>query len=476
MADPARIEALEQQLQDLQTQLTRQAQQSAQQQTQIANQTTQLTQQAALLAQQAAQPIVPPPVQPGPFALTPALANQNIIDLSSTKGIKLYKSITTPLDIKFDGSSKELVLFMDELKHKADENGWNDMLLRVSDRHPVNPTFRNLITNHRLIDIEDVRAHAQTYIGTQARVAQDSNMMYIFIRDSLSKGARSKMATEHVQYDINGTPDGPCYLKALLVTYFVETIATNYVLRQKLQALPDAMKRLKFDVSSFNSYVNQLTLNLTSGGETSNDMMVYLFTAYEKVEDASFQTYIAHKKEAYDEGSITLTPLSLMALALAKYNLLQSQTKWLKKTKDEEQLVALTAQLKEAKAKLQSLSKASSAPTSTTTPHNGKHKGKLKLEPWYYENPDGLETMTKDDRTLFWCSFEKRWGNHGTARCYKKRAHDKQVAADKAHSTPSKGKQKDKKDKAKALTLAKALIAINSGGDQQESISNDDSS
>ena len=294
MADEARVDALEQQLQALQTQL--------------AAQTAQIAQQAAQLVQQAAQPVAQQPVQPGPFALTPALANQNVIDLASAQGIKLYKSITTPLDNKFDGTSSELVLFMDELRRKADENGWNHTLLRVSDRHPITPTIRNLLVHHRLLDIEDVRAHAQTYIGTPARVAQDSNMMYIFIRDSLSKGARSKMATEHAQYDINGTPDGPCYLKALLVTYFVETIATNYVLRQKLQALPDAMQHLKFNISDFNSYVNELTLNLSQGGEGTTDMMVNLFTAYESVEDASFHNYIAHKKEAYDEGSTALTP------------------------------------------------------------------------------------------------------------------------------------------------------------------------
>jgi hypothetical protein len=82
MADEARIAALEQQLQALQTQLTA------------------ATVQAA---QPAAPPVAQPPiVQPGPFALTPALANQNVIDLLSSPGIKLYKTITTPLANKFE--------------------------------------------------------------------------------------------------------------------------------------------------------------------------------------------------------------------------------------------------------------------------------------------------------------------------------------------------------------------------------------
>jgi hypothetical protein len=160
-----------------------------------------------------------------------------------------------------------------------------------------------------MIDIEDVRAHAETYIGTQARIVQDSNVMYIFIRDSLSKGARLKMATKHVQYDIKGTLDGPSYLKALLVIYFVETIANNYILRQKLQALvPDAMKRLKFNVSSFNSYVNQLSSNLTTGGGCSTDMILYLFNAYEKVDDANSVPTLPTRKKTTMRDLLYLLP------------------------------------------------------------------------------------------------------------------------------------------------------------------------
>jgi hypothetical protein len=341
MADDARIQALEQQLQMLQTQL--------------AAATAQIAQQP--------QPVAPQPPQPGPFALTSALANQNVIDLLTTQGrIKLYKAITTPLATKFNGSSRKLVLFMDELRHKADEFGWNDTLLSVSDQHPITPTNRNLLLHHRLITMANVRAHAMTYIGTHARVAQDSNMMYIFLKESLTEGARSRMANEHQKYDINGTPNGPCYLKAILVTYFVETIATNFVLRQKLQALPDAMKRHKYNVGSFNSYVNELVQNLAHhGGKVTSDLMVYLFAAYEAVNDKSFRTYIAHKKEAYEDGSEQLTVPSLMKLALTKYNLLTDQTSWCKKSPEEEQMVALSAQLEQAKAEIEGLSHASTA-------------------------------------------------------------------------------------------------------------------
>jgi hypothetical protein len=293
MDSQAQITALEQQLQAMQAQL------------------------AAVLAQPA-QPVVQQALPPGPFALTPALANQNVIDLLSPQGIKLYKSITTPLANKFDGSSRKLVLFMDEIHHKADEYGWNTTLLSISDQNPVAPRQRNLLLHHRLVTMENVRAHAMVYIGAHERVAQDSNMMYLFIRDSLTEGARSRMANEHAQYDVNGTPDGPCSLKALLVTYFVETIATNFLLREKLQALPEAMKKLKFNIGAFNAYVQELVQDLAQGGEVTSDLMVHLLRAYEEVTDKSFRTYIDHKKEAYEEGNEQLNVQTLMNLALVK--------------------------------------------------------------------------------------------------------------------------------------------------------------
>ena len=446
-------------------------------QTQIAAQTAQINQQATQIAVQgqAAQGQAAPPPAQGPFALSPALANRNVIDLLAAPGIKLYKSITAPLDNKFDGSAKELTLFMDELRRKSEESGWNLDLLQVSDRDPITPTNRYLLSLHRLISIEDVQAHAQVYIGTQSRLAQDSEMMYVFLQGSLAKGAKRRMALQHHEYDINGTPDGPCFLKALLSVYFVETMATNFVLREQLIDLPNAMKRYKSDVASFNQYVNEITNNLTAGGESSSDMLVYLFKAYKEVKDTNFLTYMAHKKEAYEDGTLPLTPLTVMSLALTKYNLLKSQQTWLHKTKEEDQLVALTAQLKAANSKLQDLSKVSQTPTTTRTPHPGRHN-KKHYEDWCYQNPDHLETMQKDGVTYHWCKFEKRWSNHITAKCYKKIAHDKRTAAEQAKTHTRQGKHKDKKATAKALTLAKALIAMTEGADGQESYSEDDSS
>jgi hypothetical protein len=65
----------------------------------------QLAQQAAQIAAVQAQQ-TPPALAVVPFALTPALATQNIINMTALKGTKLYNAIMTPLVIMFGGSSE----------------------------------------------------------------------------------------------------------------------------------------------------------------------------------------------------------------------------------------------------------------------------------------------------------------------------------------------------------------------------------
>jgi hypothetical protein len=87
-------------------------------------------QQALIQALQAGQAAAVPPVvaqaavpPPGPFALTPALAMPDVIDLSTLTGIKLYKKITEPLEIPFDGTPAKLSSFLDSIAQRARDSG-----------------------------------------------------------------------------------------------------------------------------------------------------------------------------------------------------------------------------------------------------------------------------------------------------------------------------------------------------------------
>jgi hypothetical protein len=158
------VVALQEQLSEQQVLIQQQAAQAAAQATQLA---------ALMQAQQ--QPAAVPLVVPGSFALTPAEAQQNVVDLSTSTGLKLYKQIVTPLLTPFDGSADKLMVFLSSVANKAASSGWNADILQISNQDPIQPQIKNLIQQHRMLStMENVRAHATNYIWQQSRAAQNS--------------------------------------------------------------------------------------------------------------------------------------------------------------------------------------------------------------------------------------------------------------------------------------------------------------
>jgi hypothetical protein len=296
--------------------------------------------------------------------------------------------------------------------------------------------------------------------------------MYEFLRESLSEAARTHVALQSDRYTVNGTPDGPSYLKVILLTFYVETNATDFHLRETLHNLPKKIKDLKSDVPAFNQHVRETVSDLASGGQVSTDLLVYLFNAYLLVDDHNFKKYIERKKEDYDDNREAVTAESLMTAAETKYNQLKQSKTWKAKTPAEEQLIALTAQLLQAKDQLSKLSKGKSSTSSTKTTStksdssassnkssstSNKRKTDLrtKYPDWRFERKGKDTKLTRNDKTYWWCDVLNMWANHEPKDC---RA-AKQAKDGNKKETRQHGKSTDNKN----LHLAKALIAINQG-------------
>ena len=58
-------------------------------------------------------------VQASKFALTPAKADNEIIDYTSSKGKKLYALATMKLSIPFDGDPANLETFLESVQQQA---------------------------------------------------------------------------------------------------------------------------------------------------------------------------------------------------------------------------------------------------------------------------------------------------------------------------------------------------------------------
>jgi hypothetical protein len=153
---------------------------------------------------------------------------------------------------------------------------------------------------------------------------------------------------------VQGFYDGPSYLKVILLTFYVETRATDFHLREKIHALPTRMFELDYDILSFNTHVRETIDQLASGGGESSDLLLCIFKAYAIVPDSDFKRFIQRKRDDYDDG-ILITVESLMADTQTKFAQLKQTKKWKAKTHREEAIVALAAQLNETTEKINRL-------------------------------------------------------------------------------------------------------------------------
>ena len=128
-----------------------------------------------------AQPNVP---QEGPrFALTPALATRGIIDYSTRAGERIYMSATKELDSKkYDGEAQGLMAFLELLEERATNFGWDSSIMMIPTQ---GENTASLLTEYGTITIDQVRAHEETYITSQSRTAQDTNLLYECIMNSI---------------------------------------------------------------------------------------------------------------------------------------------------------------------------------------------------------------------------------------------------------------------------------------------------
>ena len=272
----------------------------------------------------------PPNRQPSPnaptpepiFALSPALATRGIIDYSTRAGEKIYSSATKELDaLKYDGEAQGLMAFLELLEERATNFGWDTSIMMLPD---PNGTPTNLLTGYSTITLEQVRRHEESYISTQTRNAQDSNLLYKCIMNSISTECKAKLTIWKKEYRCGQLPSGNLLLKVLIRECHLDTNATIGGIRNQLSALDSYLPTMGYNITKFNMYMKNLVDQLWARGEFTNDLLINLFKGYLSATDKFFTTYIEKKLEAYKEGQ-DMTANQLMLWARNKYDLLLRQ-------------------------------------------------------------------------------------------------------------------------------------------------------
>jgi len=107
------------------------------------------------------------------------------------------------------------------------------------------------------------------------------------------------------------------------------------------------MVSIYLDIIKFNDHIKELVQQLHARGGTTHDLLLNLFKAYKVIKDKEFTKYINDKKNEYNEGK-DINPSQLMLLASNKFKTMKQDDEWNAPSEEQEQIMALQAQVKKA--------------------------------------------------------------------------------------------------------------------------------
>ena len=225
---------------------------------------------------------------------------------------------------------------------------------------------------------------------------------------------------------VQNYPIAALYYKAIVSTVEVETKGSVTYIRKNLMNLKTKLEMLNFNITEFHEYVNDQMTSLASHGKTSEDLIMYLFSAYDIVPDVNFKATLARKQDDYNMGVSELSYEQLMSYAQNAYDTrIQDQDKpWLTKSKELQEVEALTATVKELTRNNQKLTKAMKERASIQANKgqkrnkNGRRANTGKFA-WKDVPPKPNEDTTKvvNSKTYHWCEHHNQWTLHKPSEC-----------------------------------------------------------
>ena len=143
--------------------------------------------QAATQVHQGPQVVVPT-VMASTFSLGPGCST-SVLDFSDASAVKLYNKAISPLELKFVGEADNLAVFLESVKGHCNHFNWSNLItIPLADT-----TTRNLLTHYGQVTLSNCTDHGISYVSTQTRDAQNNDMLFYFLVDSLESKFRSKV-------------------------------------------------------------------------------------------------------------------------------------------------------------------------------------------------------------------------------------------------------------------------------------------
>ncbi len=380
----------------------------------------------------------PPPVAPAvvPFALSPAMAANAIVDYTTPTGQKLYKAAIAPLENKFDGSYDKVLLFLRNVEQHVIEQNLTGILTVIDAAG--NPRF--LLHHYGTLTEANVRDHSATFMtGQNNRDTQRSDLLYQFLYHSIGDTLRMKVTNDPNRYSFYGlggpVPDGPLFLKVIISHAHIDTVSTTANIQLKLTSLDDYVRaNPKTSIPDFNTYVKSLLTALSHRGGTVDNLLTYLLRGYSAVSDTAFVTFMTTVQNGiYYQGHL-YTPYQLMDVAEQFWSDRQARGLWTKPSAEEEQILALSSEIKNLEAKNQDMAKKFATKNKGDGDKKKDKKGKKDGDKKKKKKKDGDKTWAwkdiapKDgeplkktfrDKEYHWCPHHDAWTVHTASECNK---------------------------------------------------------
>ena len=290
--------------------------------------------------------------EPIPFAKHPAMAKNGLLDYRAKVDFDLYKLLTKPLTEILDGTEDSLFPWMEDLRDRCKEAGWNEEatgILSIPDNWDNPIEFKSMLDDFGTIGLAEILANDNNYLHLENRAVQDNSMLIVCITKSLSPETKKKLTSCRREYlTAGGEESAAAMLKVLIRECSLDTKATSTAIRAQMANLPAYMEQVNYDISKFNLRVKLLEQALSFRGEVSQDLLTHVFKAYLSVKDKEMRRYAKQKRDEWEEGDERINTSYLMTKCSNKYKSLVEQKEYEIIDKDEEKFVALQAELKAA--------------------------------------------------------------------------------------------------------------------------------
>jgi hypothetical protein len=207
------------------------------------------------------------------------------------------------------------------------------------------------------------------------------------------------------------------------------------IIRTKLSKLNQYMPMSKGNIKEFNKYIQLQLHSLNAKGETTNALLVHLFTAYKVASNSNFWQ-LARRRGKYERGEQMIAQ-SLMGFMLSHWEIMKNKNECEAPSHKEQQLMVMRAEIEEMKQKKSVQGQQTNLMKKLTDRVSSKIKVARKVKQAgrykYQDDPEWLEkntmpnpltkVMQHRNKSWQWCSTatggkcEGCWRVHKPSEC-----------------------------------------------------------